>query len=597
MSSDQIILTLVITAVMTLFITRWVRIEVAALLTIAALPLFGLVEPSQALAGFSSPATITIASMFVLSAAISHTGSLDFLRDTLRKHARGSKQRLMLLLAAFVPLSSAFVNNTPVVVMLVPVVLELARDMEEKPSRLLIPLSYLAILGGTCTLVGTNTNIVVHELYRNAGGPGFGMFDFTPLGIVYLTGGVLFMLLVGQRLLPDRTSLSAMLSRKSTAKFVTELCVPGSSKLVGMKAGELFAKSKKIRLLEIVREETVILAPKAGDVELEADDALLIEGGAQQLASFMQEHQVELPTAVADGERVQLQSMELMLGEAVVLPMSSFVGQTLAELGLNRRYGVKVLAVMRRGKHHRYNLRTMVLRPGDVLFIQADESGFEKLRDADEVLIVDETSRTPTQKKHRWVALGTMGGVVAAATFTSVSLMVAAVLGVAIIIMTRCIRFNDALKSIDTTVFFILAGTIPLGIAMEETGLATLLVDNMLNALEGAPPMLLLSLFYLLTAGLTQLLSNQACAVLLTPVALNMAVQLGIDPKPLLMAICFGASASFMTPLGYATNTIVMGPGGYTFFDYVRIGLPLQLLTWLMATFLIPVMWPMYPTS
>lgn len=594
MDFQHLLLTLIIIVVMTLFITRWVRIEVTVILTLAMLPLTGLLSPDQAFQGFASPATITIASMFVLSAGMMRTGALDFLKEGLRKHAKGSQLRLFLLLAAFVPLASAFVNNTPVVVMLVPILLELCREMDIKPSRIMIPLSFLAILGGTCTLIGTNTNILVDQLYREAGGDGFAMFDFTRLGLVYLIGGVLFLIFIGPKLLPERSSLSAMLSRKQSARFVTEVCLPASCKLLGRQAGEVFGQIKSVKLLEMVRGEEVIMGPGMKETPLAADDVLLVEGDSRDLAEFMTEHGVTLPTVVEDNARVPMHSLELMMGEAVVLPGSPFVGLTMAELELNRRYGVKVLAVMRRGRHHRYKIRTMVLKPGDVLLIQASDEGFNRLRETGAVLIAEELESTGarTQPK-RWTSGLIMIGVVVTASFTPLPLVAAALLGVALLIILRCLRFNEALAAIDTTTIFILAGTIPLGLAMQETGLAGAVVDQIVGMLHGGHPVFIISIFYLMTATLTQLLSNQATAVLLTPIALSLATQLGVHPEPLLMAICFGASASFMTPIGYATNTIVMGPGGYTFTDYLKIGVPLNLLTWFLASVLIPFFWPL----
>lgn len=593
MPTDHLLLTLIIIVVAVLFITRWIRIEVTALLTMAILPLLDLVELKDAFIGFSSPATITIACMFIMSSALSKTGALDFLKDVLLKHAGGSKNRLILLLATFVPLASAFINNTPVVVMLVPILIEISREMDVKPSRLLIPLSYLAILGGTCSLIGTNTNIIVHQLYRDAGGDGFGMFDFTPLGLVYLIGGVIFLVTVGQRLLPDRTSLAAMMSRKSTAKFVTELCLPEYSRHIGRTVAELLGERKDLRLLELVSGEEVVLALQAKDRCLEPGDALLVEGNPDALASFLAESEVELPSVLEDGQRVAMTSMELMLTEAVVLPASPFIGQTLVELGLNRNYGVKVLGVMRRGRHHRNQIRTMVLQPGDVLLIQAEQEGFARLKETSAVLIVDESVRNIVKTRHRRTAVGVLAGVVALAGLTPIELAEIAIFGVAVLLMSRCLRFSEALRSIDTTVVFILAGTLPLGLAMEQTGLANVVVTQLLGLVGDASPVVILSFFYLLTAVVTQILSNQACAVLLTPLAFGMAAQLNLNPEPLLMAICFGASASFMTPIGYATNTIVMGPGGYTFMDYVKIGVPLNVLTWVLATLLIPVFWPL----
>lgn len=595
MPIEFITLIAVMAMVITLFVTQWIPVEMTVLLTVAILPMTGLLSPSEAFSGFASPATVTIACMFVLSAGLTHTSALDFLKDLLAKHSKGSPTRLILLLALFVPPASAFINNTPVVVMLVPIVINLAREMDAKPSKLLIPLSYLAILGGTCTLIGTNTNIVVNQLYREATGASFGMFDFTPLGITYLAGGLIFLMTVGQRLLPSRTSLAAMLTQESTSKFVTEITIPANSKLLDQRVAELFATRKGIRLLEMIRDEEVYMAVETRELSFRAGDSLLVEGPTKKLSAFLADCDVQLAERVADESHITYHSTEVMLSEAVVLPASRFVGQTLGDLCLNRRYGVKVLGIMRSGQHHRRDIRGLLLRPGDVLLVQADREGFLRLRETEAVMIAHESTRTLVSTRHRKIALATIIGVVVAASnpWLPVELSVAAIIGVVVLILTRTINLGEALSSIDTNVVFILAGTIPLGLAMQETGLASATVAQMVPMLENLNPVALLSLFYLATALVTQLMSNQACAVLLTPVAFSLASALNVHPEPLLVAICFGASASFMTPLGYATNTIVMGPGGYTFMDYVRIGLPLNLITWLLATVLIPVFWPL----
>jgi len=388
---------------------------------------------NEALSGFSNPATITIICMFVLSEGLMRTGTLDWVAEALKKQCKGSTTRFMLFMALTVPLASAFMNNTPVVVMMVPVVLAVSRDLGAKPSKLLIPLSYFAILGGSCTLIGTNTNILVDQLYRDTGGTGFHMFDFTPLGLTYLIAGVLFVLLFIKTLLPDRTSLSALISRHRTARFVTEVCITEQSLLLGQTPVGIFTKDSGLRLIEMVRGETVIMAQDAKDYKLEIDDALIIEGNPKVLGDFLASAKVSLPSVVEDDQVVPMHSMELMMGEAVVLPGSPFVGRSVSTLQLNRRFGVKVLAVQRRGLHHRYHVREMILKPGDVLLVQASEEGFLSLRDTEAVLVVEAPNRAIASKKPAMIAIATMLGVVLTAAFTPVPLVLAALMGLSVI--------------------------------------------------------------------------------------------------------------------------------------------------------------------
>ena len=590
--TDVVILAIILVAVIVLYITRWLPLEITSLLIVPALVFTGILDAHAALSGFSSSATITIGCMFVLSAGLMRTGGLEFVTLTLGRHSRGSVTRFLLLLAAVVPLASAVMNNTPVVVMMVPVVLALSREFNVKPSKLMIPLSYFAILGGTCTLIGTSTNVLVHELYKSQGGPGFGMFDFTPLGLFYVIGGAAFLLLTSQKLLPERTSLAAMLPRGRTAKFVTEIVIESDSSFCGRSARETFHESHAVRLLEIVRDETAVLAPQALEMNFRADDALIIEGAPKDIAEFLTASGASLPTVVEDNQRVPMRTMELSLAEAVVLPQSPFIGRNVSDLGLNRQYGVKVLAIQRRGRHHRYKIRQMRLKPGDVLLLQAGDNGFHALRETEAVLLSEGLEQAIFHKTRGAVAVGIMAVVMGLAAVTPLPLVALAVAGAVAMIVTRCLRVDEAFRSLDATVLLLMAGAIPLGRAMTETGMAEMLVHGAHDLFAGAGPTVQLSVFYLVTSLVSQVISNNATAVLMTPIALGLAAQMGIDPKPFLMAICFGASASFMTPVGYKTNAIVMGPGGYRFSDYMRIGIPMTIIMWILATILIPLFWP-----
>lgn len=590
-------------AVITLYITEWLPIEVTSILIIPVLYLTGILDLSEAFSGFSSSATITIASMFVLSAGLTRTGVLEVVTLALARYSRDKANRFLLFLALVIPLSSAFMNNTPVVVMMVPVVLEIARKCNVKASKFLIPLSYFAILGGTCTLIGTSTNILVDELYQDAmpESGGFSMFEFAPLGLILTFFGCLFILFFGRRLLPEKGSLSAMLPRGRTASFVTEIVLEKDSALCGKKIGEIFDKKAPVRLLEVVRQEELTLAPQAQDMELEPGDALIIEGASADLAAFLTKRKVVLSSVVEDEERVPMRSMEMMLGEAVVLPKSPFIGRQVAELGLNRNYGVKVLAVQRRGKHHRFKIRNMYLRPGDVMLLQAGEQGFSALKQTEAVLIVEGLEKAVFFTRRAVPALIIMAAVILLATLTPLPIAILAFSGAVAMILSGCLHREEAFRALDPKVLLLLAGAIPLGLAMTKTGMAALIVDSVTQGVSGFHPAFLISAIFLLTSLVSQVLSNNATAILMTPLAIQTAQNLGplwgqpVSAKPFLMAIIFGASASFMSPVGYQTNAIVMGPGGYNFRDYLRIGIPMTLLLWVLSSLFIPLFWPVFP--
>lgn len=621
---DVPLLLAILAAALVLYVTQVVRIEVTSLGVICALALFGILTPEEALSGFSSPATLTVAAMLVLSVGLERAGVVEFGARMLSRGKLGGLRGLLFVLAIPTVLFSAFMNNTPVVALMIPVALALARRREIAPSRVLIPISYFSILGGTCTLLGTSTNILVDALYRKEGGPGFGVFDFAPMGLCFLAIGGVYVLVMGPKLLPSRAALSELLAVQAPGRFVTEVVLRAGSKYVGKPLDKVFPSDRDVTVLEVVRDEQPIIAPP-GELELREDDVLYVESTAGTLGNLIADPDIERGTAVADDDRVPLHALlagelagnqnealealerknasdgdtekttrvELHMAEAVLTPNSRFKGRRVRELGLSRNYGVQVLALRRLGRQHQYNLRDLRLQSGDVLLVQGEAPALRRIHEEGDILLVEGVERQMTFPQKAPLALGILMGVVLLASVGLAPIVLLALAGVALMIATRCLDVRDAVRAIEPEVILLLAGTIPLGLAIQRLGLADRAAETLIAAVGGANPYLLIGAIYLLTSVTTELLSNNATAVLLTPVVLGVAAQLGVDPKPLLIAVAFGASASFSTPIGYQTNTLVLGPGGYRFTDYLRIGVPLNLILAIAATVLIPLLWPL----
>lgn len=571
------------------FATERLPVDLVALLVLSALLVSGILTAEQAISGFSNPATVTVAAMFVLSAGLARTGVVKLLGQRLAVVGRHGLRPALLALMALIGLVSAFINNTAAVAIFLPIVIALARDMKISPSKLLIPLSFASMFGGVCTLIGTSTNILVSSIATEHGQAPFGMFELAPLGLVLFAAGGLYMLTVGVWIIPDRRA-GDLTQSYGMGDYLTEILVLPESPAVGRPLRESpLVRDLDLDVLEIQREGRRPMTPGAGTV-LAAGDLLRVRCDVEKIRRAEEQEGIVLKSGLKWRDE-DLHSAEAVLVEAVIAPGSALQGKTLKEAGFRQIYGGTALAIRHRGEVMRERLATTRLRSGDVLLVEVRSDRVEALKRNPDFVIVSEVGLDEPRQGKLLLAVAIVAGVVAAATLDLLPIVGSAILGAVLLVLTRCITLDEAYEAIDWRIVFLLGGILPLGLALETTGAAGLLSSLLVGTVGLWGPVALVSAFYLLTSLLTEAMSNNATAALLAPIAISTADSLGIDSRPFLVAVTFAASASFMTPVGYQTNTLIYGPGHYRFTDFLRVGTPLNLLFWLLATLLIPWFW------
>jgi di/tricarboxylate transporter len=575
-----------------LFVFERFPIDQVAIAIPVVLLAAGILSPEEAVQGFSNPATVTVGAMLVLSLGLVQTGAVRRLGDWLQTVGTLSPAGRLAVLCVVVSAISPFLNNTPVVLVFLPIFLRVARAHGIPASRVLIPLSYASILGGTVTMIGTSTNLIVYGLAYDRGLTELGMFSISRLGLIYLAAGLLYVLTVGRWLLPHRPSPVDLSSKYEVRRFLTELRVSRRSSAAGRTLRQLRWRDQRgVAVVGITRNEENIWSP-GGDQRLLAGDLLLVQADSADLLSLVNE--ASLVPLVGEEERAlhDLDSGDHRLVEILVAPDSPLAGHTLRELRFQQRNWATVLGIQRHEEILRPRLANVRLQPGDLLLISGSPAMLEMLADEEGVVPIGEVQLSSRETPRALVAAAIMLGVVIAAATELLGILPAALIGVVLMLFTKCIRLGDVYQKVDWMVVFLLAGLIPLGTAMEKTGAVEALVGPIASGLEQLGPTGAVAVVYLITWLLTECMSNNAAAVVLTPVALRVAQDTGMNPYALLVAVMFGASASFLTPVGYQTNALVYGPGGYKFRDYVRVGAPLNLLLLVIAMIFIPRFWP-----
>ena len=594
---EIIFLGVIILIALVLFISELFPIDVTALLVLGLLLILGLVSPAESLAGFSNPAVMTIACLFVMSYALQKSHILEYVIISVNKLIDKSKVIGMIAYLFCIGIASAVVNNTAIVAIFMPVTIRLADKYKISPSKVLIPLSYAAILGGTLTLVGTSTNLIVNSILVDTSGGtvSLGMLEFAKFGIIKFVIGLVYIFTIGYKLLPTRVAKSSSIEDYSLDGYLTEFRVNENSPLRGKTLlDRKINENYDVIVLDVLRGGEIITSNLRG-LSLQKDDVLFVKGSFD---NFQRLKEIENLALLTDEKLTQeeLEQENHILAECLVTDNSELIGQTLQDANFRRTFGSFVLAIRREGEVIRRKLAHFILKPFDTLLVYGPKDRISQLASKEGFIVLGKADANLDSHPLWWLSIVTILCAVGLAIFKVVPIVVGVILGVIILLLARVITPNEAYSSIHWQVIIVIAAFLPMGVAIQRTGLDVMIgngIGSIVNLFpEHLIPYFLLAIIYLITMILTEIASNAATAIIMTPITLTLAASFGFDPKPFIFAVCYAASASFITPVGYQTNLMVYGPGGYRYSDYIKVGLPLGIILWIVSVMVIPMIWP-----
>jgi len=577
-----------------LFITEKFSLDVTALLILTILFVGGFLTVEEAISGFSNPAVITIGLLFILSQGLQKTRVLEYLIVRINKLVSKSRNLGLGVYLLTIAIASALMNNTAIVAVFMPVTIRLAHQYHMSPSKLLIPLSYAAIMGGTLTLVGTSTNLIVNSIYVESGGNALGMFEFAKYGWITLIVGLVYVLWIAPRILPSRTVTSSLTQSYHMAGYLTEMKISAESPLVGSTCQERNVnQSYDVIVLDIQREGRLITY-NVGRQKLKEGDILFVKGSVE---SFLRMKEVEKVNLLTDEKLTQseLEQDDNILVECMITDQSDVIGKTLRESRFRKRFGAFILAIRREGLIIRKKIAHVVLNTYDTLLVYGGKRQISELAKSGKFILLGELQADLVKVRFWWLSIFCVISTIVLAAIGIIPIIKGALVSIVVLMIFRVLSPNEAYESIHWQVIVLIASLIPLGIVIESSGTATYIANSMINYVDNysqaMQPYILFALIYFVTMVMTEVSSNTATAIIMTPIVIAITGEMQLDSRPFIFAVCFAASASFSTPVGYQTNLMVYGPGGYKFSDYIKVGIPLAVTFWLLAILIIPLIW------
>lgn len=582
-NTQAIVALLILVAMFVMFLRETFPVEVVALGGAVVMLVLGILPAKDVAGVLSNNAPWTIAAMFMIVGALVRTGALEAVSQAAAANAARRPALTLGVLGVGVTGVSAFVNNTPLVVVMLPIFMQLAKQLKMSPSKLMIPLSYFTIIGGTITLVGTSTNLVVDGVAQKAGLEPFGIFEMTPFGLIIAATGLAYIALFANRLLPNRESMSSLLTDRKGMKFFTEVAIPEGSALAGRRPAEveLFNRGGA-RIIDVLRGDASLRREMEG-VVLQEGDRVVLRSPMSEILGLKDHKQLR--------DVDKLSSVQTQTVEVLVTPGCLMIGRTLGSLRLRRRYGVYVLAVHRRDKNIGRQLDDVEVQIGDTLLLEGEMGDIQRLATEMEMVDVSRPTERPYRRKHAPLVIAVLVGVIVLAALNVAPIQYLAFIGVGIVLVTGAVDSDEALAAVDGRLMALLFGMLGVGAGLEHSGAVEMLVNWVAPWLQGVSPYVLVFCVYAMTSFLTEIVSNNAVAVICTPIVIALAQTLGVDPRPLVIVVMIGASASFATPIGYQTNTLVYGPGGYRFSDFLRFGVPLNVICAVVTTIAMPLLY------